>query len=334
MIFVTASSSARKTEGFPEPEEAMPGGRRNPHEFGGGAQLSDSDACLTAEKYRRLRIGAAIARGQPTEVAVAFSELSVLLDDWWSDWRSEKDARELIFEDVMAAARAMATIGGQRELDAGSRLLKSAQRVLKAQKKSAVEREYKRSTIARKRAEKRDAFDSDEDEDGPTKFTELPQDIMDLVFRKLYAWDLARAACVSRSWRDTARPNARERRTGRPNRRAELKWEHFAARTPCAIAECRTPHWSSEGFKFDCLVGDKRSPDGKCRRDFAGDHPSGEDGVPTPRMRRENREVTDLYMYSKRMLRDYLYGVTDSSDEDTDSSEGEMGTRFWRLPTI
>ena len=138
----------------------MPGGRRNPHEFGGGAQLSDSDACLTAEKYRRLRIGAAIARGQPTEVAIAFAELSVLLDDWWFDWWSEKDARELIFEDVMAAARAMATIGGQRELDAGSRLLKSAQRVLKAQKKSAVEREYKRSTIGRKRAEKRDAFDS------------------------------------------------------------------------------------------------------------------------------------------------------------------------------
>ena len=333
----------------------MPGGRRNPHEFGGSAQLSDSDACLTAEKYRRLRIGAAIARGQPTEVAVAFSELSVLLDDWWSDWRSEKDARELIFEDLMAAARAMATIGGQRQLDAGSRLLKSAQRVLKAQKKSAVEKEYKRSTIARKRAEKRDAFDSDEDEDGPTKFTELPQDIMDLVFRKLYAWDLARAACVSRSWRDTARRTLgsyeslrRERRRGvrevedymdfnGPGQAnpTELKWEHFAARTPCAIAECRTPHWSSEGFEFDCLVGDKRSPVGKCRRIVQpAIISSGEDGVPTPRMRRENREVTDLYMYSKRMLRDYLYGPPDSSDEDTDSSEGEMGTRFWRLPTI
>ena len=320
----------------------MPGGRRNPHEFGGGAQLSDSDACLTAEKYRRLRIGAAIARGQPTEVAVAFSELSVLLDDWWSDWRSEKDARELIFEDLMAAARAMATIGGERQLDAGSRLLKSAQRVLKAQKKSAVEKEYKRSTVARKRSEKRGAFDSDEDEDGPTQFTELPQDIMDLVFRKLYAWDLARAACVSRSWRDTARRTLADGIAdgsygpGLPNP-GELKWEHFAARTPCALAECRTLHWSSEGFKFDCLVGDRRrrSPDGKCCRVI---QPaiilSGEDGVPTPRMRRENLEVTDLYMYSKRMLRDYLYGLPDSSDEDTDSSEGEMGTKFWRLPTI
>ena len=82
-------------------------------------------------------------------------------------------------------------------MDAGSRLLKSAQRVLKAQKKSAVEKEYKRSTIARKRAEKRGAFDSDEEEDGPTKFTELPQDIMDLVFRKLYAWDLALARRAS-----------------------------------------------------------------------------------------------------------------------------------------
>ena len=333
----------------------MPGGRRNPHEFGGGAQLSDSDACLTAEKYRRLRIGAAIARGQPTEVAIAFAELSVLLDDWWFDWWSEKDARELIFEDVMAAARAMATIGGQRELDAGSRLLKSAQRVLKAQKKSAVEREYKRSTIARKRAEKRDAFDSEEDEDGPTKFTELPQDIMDLVFRKLYAWDLARAACVSRSWRDTARRTLgsyeslrRERRRGvrevedymdfnGPGQAnpTELKWEHFAARTPCAIVECCTPHWSSEGFKFDCLVGDTRRPDGKCCRVISpAIIQTGEDGVPTPRMRRENLEVTDLYMYSKCMLRDYLYGPPDSSDEDTDSSEGEMGTRFWRLPTI
>ena len=317
----------------------MPGGRRNPHEFGGGAQLSDSDACLTAEKYRRLRIGAAIARGQPTEVAVAFSELAVLLDDWWSDWRSEKDARELIFEDLMAAARAMATIGGQRQLDAGSRLLKSAQRVLKAQKKSAVEKEYKRSTIARKRSEKRGAFDSDEDEDGPTQFTELPQDIMDLVFRKLYAWDLARAACVSRSWRDTARRTLGSYGSygpGYPNP-SELKWEHFAARTPCAIAECRTPHWSSEGFKFDCLVGDRRrrSPDGKCCRVISpATIKTGEDGVPTPRMRRENLEATDLYMYSKRMLRDYLHGLPDSSDEDTDSSEGEMGTRFWRLPTI
>ncbi len=312
----------------------MPGGRRNPHEFGGGAQLSDSDACLTAEKYRRLRIGAAIARGQPTEVAVAFSELAVLLDDWWSDWRSEKDARELIFEDLMAAARAMATIGGQRQLDAGSRLLKSAQRVLKAQKKSAVEKEYKRSTIARKRSEKRGAFDSDEDEDGPTQFTELPQDIMDLVFRKLYAWDLARAACVSRSWRDTARRTLGSYGPGRPNR-TELKWEHFAARTPCAKAECRTPHWSSEGFKFDCLVGDTSRPDGKCCRVISpATIKTGEDGVPTPRMRRENLEATDLYMYSKRMLRDYLYGLPDSSDEDTDSSEGEMGTRFWRLPTI
>lgn len=312
----------------------MPGGRRNPHEFGGSAQLSDSDACLTAEKYRRLRIGAAIARGQPTEVAVAFSELSVLLDDWWSDWRSEKDARELIFEDLMAAARAMATIGGQRQLDAGSRLLKSAQRVLKAQKKSAVEKEYKRSTIARKRSEKRGAFDSDEDEDGPTQFTELPQDIMDLVFRKLYAWDLARAACVSRSWRDTARRTLGSCGPGQANR-TELKWEHFAARTPCAIAECRTPHWSSEGFKFDCLVGDTRRPDGKCCRVISpATIKTGEDGVPTPRMRRENLEATDLYMYSKRMLRDYLHGLPDSSDEDTDSSEGEMGTRFWRLPTI
>ena len=150
------------------------------------------------------------------------------------------------------------------------------------------------------------------------------------------------AACVSRSWRDTARRTLADGIAdgsygpGLPNP-GELKWEHFAARTPCALAECRTPHWSSEGFKFDCLVGDRRrrSPDGKCCRVI---QPaiilSGEDGVPTPRMRRENLEVTDLYMYSKRMLRDYLYGLPDSSDEDTDSSEGEMGTKFWRLPTI
>jgi len=44
--------------------------------------------------------------------------------------------------------------------------------------------------------------------------------------------------------------------------------------------------------------------------------------------------VTDLYMYSKSMLRNYLSEPT-SSDEDTDSSdddgEGHFGGfRFWR----
>ena len=43
----------------------------------------------------------------------------------------------------------------------------------------------------------------------PTQFTELPQDIMDLVFRKIYTpgtWLARRYAEVSpRSWRDTAR---------------------------------------------------------------------------------------------------------------------------------
>ena len=56
----------------------MPGGRRNPHEFGGCAP--DSEVYVDVELYSRLRIGAAIARGHPTEVAVAMSELAVLLE--------------------------------------------------------------------------------------------------------------------------------------------------------------------------------------------------------------------------------------------------------------
>ena len=335
----------------------MPGGRRNPHEFGGCAP--DSEVFVDVELYSRLRIGAAIARGHPTEVAVAMSELAVLLDCWWN--QSDKLAKEMVFEDVMAAARGMSTIGGERQVDAGSRLMKSAQRVLKAQKKAAVEKEFKRSTIARKRLEKRGAVDSDEDGDGPLHFTELPQDIMDLVFRKLYAWDLARAACVSRSWRDTARHTLGRYESLRDERRlgvqgveevldhngrgkanpTELKWEHIAARTLCASINCTTPHWSSEGFKFYCLSSPKYDLDGHAvkqwpclRKILPAIICTGKDGVPTPRMRRSNLEVTDLYMYSKSMLRHYLTEPT-SSDEDTDSSdeegEGNFGDyRFWR----
>jgi hypothetical protein len=270
----------------------------------------------------------------------------------------------MVFEDVMAAARGMSTIGGERQVDAGSRLMKSAQRVLKAQKKAAVEKEFKRSTIARKRLEKRGAVDSDSDEDGdgPLHFTELPQDIMDLVFRKLYAWDLARAACVSRSWRDTARHTLGRYESLRDERRpgvqgveealdhngigkanpTELKWEHIAARTHCASINCNTPHWSSEGFKFYCLaypkcldgVAVKQWP---ClRKILPAIICTGKDGVPTPRMRRSNLEVTDLYTYSKSMLRHYLTEPT-SSDEDTDSSDDEghfRGFRFWRHNTL
>jgi hypothetical protein len=327
----------------------MPGGRRNPHEFGGCAP--DSEVFVDVELYSRLRIGAAIARGHPTEVAVAMSELAVLLDCWWN--QLDKLAKEMVFEDVMAAARGMSTIGGERQVDAGSRLMKSAQRVLKAQKKAAVEKEFKRSTIARKRLEKRGAVDSDEDGDGPLHFTELPQDIMDLVFRKLYAWDLARAACVSRSWRDTARHTLGRYESLRDERRpgvqgveealdhngigkanpTELKWEHIAARTHCA---------SSDGFKFYCLaypkcldgVAVKQWP---ClRKILPAIICTGKDGVPTPRMRRSNLEVTDLYTYSKSMLRHYLTEPT-SSDEDTDSSDDEghfRGFRFWRHNTL
>lgn len=337
----------------------MPGGRRNPHEFGGCAP--DSEVYVDWEFYPRLRIGAAIARGHPTEVAVAMSELAVLLDCWWN--QLDKLAKEMVFEDVMAAARAMSTIGGERQVDAGSRLLKSAQRVLKAQKKAAVEKEFKRSTIARKRLEKRGAVDSDEDEDGPLHFTELPQDIMDLVFRKLYAWDLARAACVSRSWRDTARHTLGRYESLRDERRlgvqgveevldhngrgkanpTELKWEHIAARTLCASINCTTPHWSSEGFKFYCLSSPKYDLDGHAvkqwpclRKILPAIICTGKDGVPTPRMRMSNLEVTDLYMYSKSMLRHYLTEPT-SSDEDTDSSDDEghfRGFRFWRHNTL
>jgi hypothetical protein len=234
--------------------------------------------------------------------------------------------------------------------------------VLKAQKKAAVEKEFKRSTIARKRLEKRGAVDSDEDGDGPLHFTELPQDIMDLVFRKLYAWDLARAACVSRSWRDTARHTLGRYESLRDERRpgvqgveealdhngigkanpTELKWEHIAARTHCASINCNTPHWSSEGFKFYCLaypkcldgVAVKQWP---ClRKILPAIICTGKDGVPTPRMRRSNLEVTDLYTYSKSMLRHYLTEPT-SSDEDTDSSDDEghfRGFRFWRHNTL
>jgi hypothetical protein len=81
---------------------------------GGVATLTSSaDARRTpkflvdVELYSRLRIGAAIARGHPTEVAVAMSELAVLLDCWWN--QSDKLAKEMVFEDVMAC--------GSRDVD-------------------------------------------------------------------------------------------------------------------------------------------------------------------------------------------------------------------------
>jgi hypothetical protein len=170
----------------------------------------------------------------------------------------------------------MSTIGGERQVDAGSRLLKSAQRVLKAQKKAGgregVQAKHDREEEARK--EGRGGLGLGRGRGWPLHFTELPQDIMDLVFRKLYAWDLARAACVSRSWRDTARHTLGRYESLRDERRpgvqgveealdhngigkanpTELKWEHIAARTHCASINCNTPHWSSEGFKFYCLA--------------------------------------------------------------------------------
>ena len=271
------ASSARKSEGFPEQKRRYAGAAEPSRVRWGrtiiGLRCLPDGGEVSAASYRRRY------RPQPTEVAVAFPSSRCCSTTGRTG--GVRRTRGLIFEDLMAAARAMATIAGQRQLDAGSRLLKSAASA-QGSEKSAVK--GVRAQRRREEESEKGAFDSDEDEDGPTQFTELPQDIMDLVF-ELYAWDLARAALSPRSWRVTARRTlgAREQ-TGLPEpERVEVG--ALRRSPPCAIGG-HTRTGRAEGFEFDCLVGDKRSRLESAAESFSRRSPSGEDGVPTPRMRR------------------------------------------------
>jgi hypothetical protein len=129
----------------------MPGGRRNPHEFGGCAPDSEvSSGCgvVFSTSYRRRDCPRPPDGGRSRHVR-ARGAARLLVEPIRTSWRRRWSSKT-----SWPAARAMSTIGGERQVDAGSRLMKSAQRVLKAQKKAGgregVQAKHDREEEARK----------------------------------------------------------------------------------------------------------------------------------------------------------------------------------------
>lgn len=202
--------------------------RRRPEEFGllprgGGGSLrdegdSDSDAepQMSLEKYLALGIASGLTRGGEvagpwvvSDYAQAASELSHVMQSCLKV--AEKPAQAKVYEDALLAARRLSCLETSAQLAAAARLQRAARIALPQAKYKTFDNEYRKAAMMQKKKEKkkmrraeadaRETADHPEELE-PVNIAELPGDVLKLVMARLRPHDLARASCVSRTWRE------------------------------------------------------------------------------------------------------------------------------------
>ncbi|KAG0518898.1 hypothetical protein BDA96_09G216700 [Sorghum bicolor] len=147
-----------------------------------------------AERYREMRIGAALSR--PWDYPTACGELAALLRLGYADL--PKAAQALVASDVLLAFRLLPDVQTGYAVSTANVLLQAVEVALPKQKKAQAVSEFKHSIIAHKRRSRVQQNSGSPD---------IPQDILVHIFSFLDMHSLVAAGLVCWSWNSAANDN-------------------------------------------------------------------------------------------------------------------------------